>query len=524
MAVVAVVLLIACANIATLLLARASARRQEFLARLALGASRARLLRQVLTESILLSVLGGFAGAGFAWGSVKLLVLLLHVNPVVKVKPDPAVLAFTLALSVLTGILFGIFPALKFSRLELRPGNIPKPTVIGKWRFGAAHALIALQVALSLILLLGAGLLAHSLLALERQNIGFRRDNILVIRTDASLAGYQQSELFPLYRRIGDRLSQLPGVISASIGRFTPESGHSSSGNFSMEGYTALSGLKLSVYDVPVAPRFFETLGIPLLLGRTIGPRDTPASPAVAIVNQSFVHEYLPNQNPLGQHIMLGYPFSAPGAEIVGVVADSKYYDLRERAEPMVFFSLWQKPVAGFEIVLRTAAAPSAVAAEARQALKQLSSKLPVLGITTLNAQIEKSLDQQKMITTLCGIFGLLALILASIGIYGTLAYSVAGRIVEIGIRMAIGAQRRNVVWMVLRDSFLLIALGLVAGLPLALGATLWLKSFLFGVRAIDPLAIAAAILLIMALALVAGYLPARRAARIDPMHALRHE
>ncbi len=524
MAVVAIVLLIACANIATLLLARALARRQEFMARLALGASRARLLRQMLTESILLSVLGGFAGAGFAWWGVKLLVLILHVSPVVRVKPDLTVLSFTLALSVLTGILFGIFPALKLSRLEPRPGHVPRSTAISKWRFGADHALIALQVALSLILLLGAGLLAHSLLALERQNIGFRRDNVLVIRTDTSLAGYRQSELFPLYREIGDRLLQLPGVILASIARFTPESGYSSSGNFSMQGYTATPAAKTSVYDVPVGPHFFETLGIPLLLGRTIDPRDTPASPAVAVVNQSFVNLYLPHQNPLGQHIMLGYPFSAPGAEIVGVVADSKYYDLREQAEPMVFFSLWQKPVAGIEIVLRTAAAPSGVVAEARQALKQASSKLPILRITTLNAQIEGSLDQQKMITALCGIFGLLALVLALIGIYGTLAYSVAGRIAEIGIRMAIGAQRRNVVWMVLRDSFILIALGILAGLPLAIGATRWLKSFLFGVREIDPLAIAAAVLLILALALLAGYLPARRAARIDPMRALRHE
>ncbi|HEX4232091.1 MAG TPA: ABC transporter permease [Bryobacteraceae bacterium] len=294
MAVVAVVLLIACANIATLLLARASARRQEFLARLALGASRGRLLRQVVTESVLLSVLGGVAGAGFAWWSVKLLVLLFHVNSVVKVRPDSAVLGFTFALSILTGVLFGIFPAFKFSRLEPRPGNIPKPAAIGTLRFSAAHSLIALQVALSLILLLGAGLLAHSFFALERQNIGFRRDNVLVIRTDASLAGYRQSELVPLYREIADRLSGLPGVISASIGRFTPESGNSSSGNFSIEGHIESPGKMLGVYYLPVAPGFFETLGIPLLAGRTISARDLPGSPTVAIVNQTFVHNYLP--------------------------------------------------------------------------------------------------------------------------------------------------------------------------------------------------------------------------------------
>jgi macrolide transport system ATP-binding/permease protein len=523
-AMVAIVLLITCANIATILLARGLARRQEFLARLALGASRGRLLRQVLTESILLSVIGGIVGAGFAWWGVKALVLFLHVNPVVvKVRPDPTILAFTFALSVLTGILFGIFPALRFSRLKPRSADIPKSAAIGKWRFGAAQALIALQVALSLILLLGAGLLAHSLLALEGQNIGFRRDNVLVIRTDASLGGYKKSELSPLYRDLGDRLSEFPGVISASICRFTPQSGNSSSGNFSIEGYTEPPGKKLIVHDLPVAPRFFETLGIPLLLGRTIGPHDTPDSPAVAIVNQSFVNQYLPNQNALGQRISLGAPFKGPGAEIVGVVADSKYYDLREQAQPMVFFSLLQQPVPGIEIALRTSQ-PFGGAANARQALKQVSNTLPILSITTLDAQIERSLEQQKLITVLCGVFGLLALILASLGVYGTLAYAINERTVEIGIRMAIGAQRHSVVWIVLRDSFVVIALGLVVGLPLSFGATRWLKSFLFGVPEIDPPAIACAVLLIFALALPAGYFPARRAARIDPVRALRHE
>ncbi len=524
MAVVFVVLLIACANIATLLLARASARRSEFLARLALGASRARLLRQVLTESVLLSFLGGLVGVGFAWWSVKLLVLLLHINPVVKVRLDPVVLAFTVALSIFTGILFGIFPALKFSRLDPRPGNVAKPTALGKWRFGAAQALIALQVALSLILLLGAGLLAHSLLALEQQNVGFQRDHILVVATDARLAGYRTTELFPLYRDIGERLSQLPGVTSATVARFTPESGYSSSSNFSMADYTPPAGKELNVYDLPIGPHFFDTLRIPLLLGRVIDSRDTPTSLEVAVVNQTFVNQYLPNRNPIGQHMLGGSPFKAPGAEIVGVVADSKFYDLREKPQPMVYYPLSQKPIDGFEAILRTAAAAAGVAAEVRQALKQVSSKLPILDVVTLDHQIENSLDQQKMITTLSSIFGLLALLLASIGIYGTLAYSVSGRTTEIGIRMAIGAQRRSVVWMVLRDSLVLIALGLLVGLPLALAATSWLKSFLFGVRDADPLALAASIVLILALALLAGYLPARRAAKIDPMRALRHE
>ncbi|HXJ38380.1 MAG TPA: FtsX-like permease family protein, partial [Bryobacteraceae bacterium] len=226
---------------------------------------------------------------------------------------------------------------------------------------------------------------------------------------------------------------------------------------------------------------------------------------------------------PIGQLISLGSPFKQPGFEIVGVVADSKYYDLREDPKPMGFFPIWQRPVTGFELVLHTSAA-AGVPAEVRRTLQQVSSKLPILDETRLNLQVERSLREQKMITSLCSIFGALALILASIGIYGTLAYSVTGRVHEIGIRMAIGAQRSNVVWLVLRDSALLIAVGVFVGLPLALAATRWIKSFLFGVPTLDPLAIAAAILLILILASFAAYLPARRAARIDPMRALRHE
>ena len=260
------------------------------------------------------------------------------------------------------------------------------------------------------------------------------------------------------------------------------------------------------------------------MLGRTIDARDTPASTPVAVVNQTFVRQYLPDQNPIGRRISLGSPFKEPGFEIVGVVADSKYYDLRENPEPMGFFPIWQRPVTGFELVLHTSGAPAGVAAEVRRVLQQVNSKLPVSDVTSLNFQVERSLREQKMITSLCSVFGALALILASIGIYGTLAYSVAGRVTEIGIRMSIGAQRSSVIWLVLRDSTLLIAVGVFVGLPLALGETRWIKSFLFGVPALDPLAIAAAVLLILILASLAAYLPARRAARIDPMRALRHE
>ncbi len=302
---------------------------------------------------------------------------------------------------------------------------------------------------MSLILLLGAGLLVHSLLALEHQNVGFRRENILLLRSDASLAGYQPEELFPLYRELGDRFNRLPGVLSATVTRFSPESGSTSAYSGAIEGSIVAPGQALEIYDLSVGPRFFETMGMPVLLGRVIDARDSPSSTPVAVVNETFVDRYVPDRNPIGHRISLGSPFKAPGFEIVGVVADSKYYDLHDKAKPMAFFSIWQKPVTGFDVVLHTSGAPGRVASEARRALQQVSGKLPVLSVSTLDLQVEQSLKQQKMITSLSSIFGALALILACIGIYGTLAYSVAGRVREIGIRMAIGAQRSHVVWLV---------------------------------------------------------------------------
>ncbi len=526
MTVVVVVLLLACANVATLLLARAAKRRPEFLARLALGATRGRLIRQVLTESILLSFLGGVAGLLFAWWSVKGLTLVLKVPSVVKIRPEPIVLAFTFLTCLLTGILFGIFPALKLSRFNLRAEQTAHKIGIGTWRFrlGASQPLIALQIVLSCVLLFGASLLAHSLFALERQEVGFDRENILVLRTDADLAGYEKRELFALYRDIGERMSQIPGVMSAALCRYTPISGTNSSENFSILGYTPRAGLQMDIHSVQVGPQFLETLRIPLVLGRTFTVRDTPSSPPVVIVNQSFVNLYLPNQNPIGLHMEHGAPFRAPGREIVGVVADSRFYDLHEQAPPMAYYPLWQKPTPEADIVLRTAGASAGVADAARRVLRQINSRLPVLEVTTLDQQIEHSLGQQKLLTILCSAFGILALALMSIGIYGTMAYSVAGRTNEIGIRMAIGAQQRDVILLIFRESLVLIGVGLIGGLPLALAESRWLNSFLFGVHSLDPVSVGFTVLLILGLASLAGFLPARRASRIDPMRALRHE
>jgi predicted permease len=527
MAVVALVLLIACANVATLLLARGSARSRELFARLALGASRGRLVRQLLTESLACALLGGAAGVVLAWWGVKILASMVQVNSVVNVSPDLFVLGITLGISVLTGIGFGLIPALRSSRMAGMTSTFGRSSNFGMSKFNPAHALVVLQVALSSVVLVGAGLLTHSLLNLEKQDLGFKRDNLLLVRTDARLAGYQPAALLPLYQQLQDRLNALPGVLSAAIAQYSPISNTDNSSSCSIEGYAPPADKDMKVYTVEVGPHFFETLGTPLLLGRPIEPRDAQGSQMVAVVNETFVREFLPKQNPIGRRMSLDSSFKPPGAEIIGVAADSRYYGLSEKPVPMAYFSAWQSGAGEAyvgELLIRTSHDAAGAAAEVRQAIHQIDSRLPVFNVTTLREQVDSSLYQERMITNLCSFFGLLALLLASIGLYGTIAYSVVRRTNEIGIRMALGAQRSQVLWMVLREAVALVMLGLTFGLPLAMGATRWIKSFLFGTPPVDLAGIGAAIVLMAAVSALAGFLPARRAMKIDPMEALRYE
>jgi len=531
MAVVALVLLIACANVATLMLARASSRRQELFVRVAMGAGRGRMIRQLLTESILLAVCGAAAGVILAWWGVRLLNGMLPPVSVVKLNPDVPVLAFTLSISIVTGILFGLVPALRSSRIRVTGGAATwSPGFRSGATFKPAYTLVVVQVTLSSVLLLGAALLTHSLLDLERQGLGFNAENVLVVSTDFRLAGLQPGELLPLYRNIQDRLNSLPGVASAGIARFSPISGSISSGNFSLAGFQPPAGKEIIMYDLPVGPGFFQTMDIPVLLGRTFGPEDTPASPLVAVVNQTFAREYLTNQNPIGRHMNFGAPFKAPGYEIIGVVADSRYYAVREEPQPMAFFSIWQagldKHVDPYahQLIIRTTHEASGAIAEVRQVLSGIDNRLPIMGVQTLHEQINESLHQERMVTQLCSFFGLLALLLACVGLYGTMSYSVTCRTNEIGIRLALGAQRSHVVRMFLRDSTTLVGLGVACGLPLGMGASRWIRSFLYGLPNLDWMAAGGALALLVAIAALAAYLPARRASEVDPMVALRNE
>ncbi len=530
MAIVGLVLLIACANVGNLLLARASARQMEILIRLALGASRARLVRQLLTESVLLAILGGIAGILLAqWGVSVLVALVARTSPI-DVSPDWLVLGFTLIISLLAGLVFGIAPALRASRADISGGLKDKSARVGggRSRFGLAPMLVVSQVALSLVLLVGAGLFSRSLMALEREDLGFNRDNVLLLDLDSRAAGYKPAELETLYRQILDRVGGLPGVQSATLATFSPMSGTNRSSNISIQGYAPQPDEDMVVRDMLVGPRYAETLGLPVRLGREIGPQDTPASPQVAVVNEAFADHFFNGQNPVGQRFRFGDdPDKGNSIEIVGVIRDAKYGSAKEKPDRTAYRPILQVQdgsAYSSNLEIRTSGDPLQLASEVRSIIAQIDDKLPVEGITSLSDQIEQSFRQERLVAQLVSFFGLLALVLASIGLYGVMAQAVARRTNEIGIRMALGAQQGNILWMVLRETLLLVLAGIAIGVPVALLAARVIESQLFGMSPADPLTILLATTLLTVVAALAGYIPARRATKIDPMVALRYE
>ncbi|HUK51762.1 MAG TPA: ABC transporter permease [Candidatus Binatia bacterium] len=537
MALVGLVLLIACANIANLLLARGAVRQKEFAVRMAIGAGRTRLIRQLLTESLLIALLGAVAGVMLAqWADA----LLLHLasrgsfvgSPVIQLdlQPDPRVLAFTLALATLTAILFGLFPALRAARLNLAPvlkaaSSSPGGAEAHR-RLPAGKILVIAQVAVSLVLLVAAGLFLRSLGKLSEVNLGYDRENLLLFRVDAAPGGYKGDSVLRVHQEILDKIVAIPGVRVATLssnGLFQ----HSESVDpVTIEGYKPKAGEEVEPRMDHIGPGYFSSLGIPVLAGREIGRQDTAAAPRVAVVNQAFAQTYFHDSSPVGKIVRDTYPGNPGEAEIVGVVADVKSNSLRERVRPRVylpfFHPMWEHTSAGY--MVRTFADPASVTRAIRKTVEDTNPAFSRVTVTTMQSLVDQSLNTDAFIARLSSAFGALALLLACIGLYGLMAYNVARRTRDIGIRMALGAQPRGILRGVLRETLLLVGLGIAVGVPVALGGARLIQSLLFGVGLADPLAMLCAIVVLAGVAALAGYLPARRAARVDPLIALRYE
>jgi predicted permease len=529
MAIVGMVLLIACANVGSLLLSRAASRKAEISLRMALGATRGRIIRQLLTESMLLAVVGGICGVLLAqWGVIVLVGLVAKTSPL-DTWPDAGVLAFTAGVSVLAGLLFGLVPALQASRTNLSSAMKEKSrTRSGLLRFSLSSLMVVLQVGLSMVLLTGAGLFARSLVKLQNEDVGFDRNNIVVLGIDPRLAGYKPAQLATLYTQLLDRLGSIPQVKSVSMATYAPLSGTNRSSTIKVTGYTGQPDEDLVVEDVLVGPKYAELLGIPVLRGREIEIRDTAASQRIAVVNSAFAEHYFKDQNPIGRTFTFDDDTdNGTALEIVGVIGDIKSGEARGKSVPAVYRPILQiQDQAAYSVTLhvRTLSDPSSVTPQLRQMINQIDDKLPIFGVTTLSDQLRENLNQERLIAQLVSFFGALALILACIGLYGVMAHSVARRTNEIGIRMALGARGGNIAWMVLGETLYLVLAGLIIGVPAALIGARLISAQLFGMSPMDPITFISAAVVLALVALLAGYLPARRASRVNPLTALRYE
>ncbi|MHB8412404.1 MAG: ABC transporter permease [Candidatus Acidiferrales bacterium] len=578
---VGIVLLIACANVAGLLLSRATARQKEIAVRLALGAGRGRILRQLLTESLLLSIAGGAVGIIFAYWGVHAITAFMSGNSnhpfPFAISPDWRVLSFALAASIFTGILFGLAPAFRGMRVDLTPalkegtGTSAAASRAGRKWFSLGNGLVVAQVALAVVVVVGAGLLVRTLQNLKGVDPGFDTRNLLTFGLDPTLIGYKTPQIDVFYGDLQDRLAGIPGVESVSYSNNTLLSGDLWRTDFHLAG-TPKDQRSEADY-LPVGANFFSTMHMRLLAGRNFNSADfaqaevaqenqetqeaaqkakeagaaSPGAPATTagngaakpgaaaendapvpvIVNKTFVRKYFPKVNPLGQHFgqaeanaNTGEPKN-PGWTIVGVVSDAKYQDLRSKIDPTMYV-----PNSGgstsFE--LRTAANPAAITAAVRSVVNQMDSNLPVFDVHTETQLIDQLLFQERLVARLASFFGLLALVLACIGLYGLLSYEVSRRTREIGIRMALGAQQRDILRLVIGQGIVLAIVGAALGVGVALGVTRYLSSMLYDVHANDPVTIASVAILLLLVALAACYIPARRATRVDPMVALRYE
>jgi predicted permease len=532
MTMVALILAIACANMANLLLARAAGRRREIGLRLSLGAGRWRIVRQLLTESVLLACLGGLVGVALAkWGIGALTLLIANGrdNFTLYATLNWHVLAVTFGLSVLTGVLFGLAPAMQSASLDLV--SALKQTRAGERRFrirGRLHvslrqALAVGQIAVSLLLLVAAGLFVRTLTNLNSISIGFNRENLLLVQLNARQAGYQDEALMRFYREMQERLAALPGVRSASVSNYAMLSQSQNTSNFRIPGRPDPD---MGVTVLSVGPGYLGTMQIPVLVGRDLDERDFGRSAAGAVVNELFAKKWFAGESPIGRHFLLGGK-NPIDCEIVGVAKTTPFHSLKQDVPPVAYVIYNHNPrqVLGWmSFTLRTAGDPLAMAAAARQAVRETDARIPISGITTESRVIDQTIGQERTFAMLCTCFALLAVAIACVGLYGMMAYNVARRTNEIGIRMALGARRDRLVWMVLREVLGMAAAGLAIGLGAAMATTKFVESFLFRMKPNDPMALAGAAAILLAAALAAGYAPARRASKIDPWIALRDE
>jgi predicted permease len=530
LAIAGLVLLVACANLANLLLARASAREREIAVRQALGARRGRLIRQLLVESLLLAAVGAGLGAGLAQTLSRLLVSFLSSSNdtvFLDLALDWRALVFTAAMAVLTCVLFGLAPALRATRIE--PGAVMKAggrgLTAGRERFSLRRALVVAQVALSLVLVAGALLFSRSLNKLLTAPTGFRQEGVLIAQVGFRRLNIPTERRLTFKNELLDRIKAIPGVEAAADTTIIPLGGSASGNDVWLDG--ADSQQRSNTYRSRVGPDYFKTLGGRLLAGREFDERDTANTPNVAIVNEAFARMLLNGANPVGRGFWVEKtPFDPETRyEIVGWVEDTKYGELREEFVPIIYLPTAQDPRqgAGGQFLIRSSLPQAETVAAIRHVLAETNPAIGVIfqGFKTM---IEESVLRERLLARLSGFFGLLALLLACIGLYGILSYSVASRTSEIGIRMALGARRRDVLWLVLREALLMVIVGLAVGLPMIWAVTRLASTLLFGLTPTDPVSLLLAALLMTAVAMTAGYLPARRATRVDPMVALRYE
>ncbi|HEX4807401.1 MAG TPA: ABC transporter permease [Bryobacteraceae bacterium] len=526
MVLVGLVLLIACANIANLLLARTGARRREIAVRKALGAQRRRLVSQLLSESLCLSLVGGCLGLMAATGGARLLLSMVSSGPdpvPLQLGLNIPTLLFTFGVSVLTGLIFGIMPALRITRVDVGPSLKEGRGLTRSLSHGRlASGLVAGQVALAFFLMIGAALFVATLTKLEQTSTGFEKDRVLLLQLDSDSTNAKGPALMALYRRLEARIQGLPGVRAASFSMLTFNQGEWNSPVWP-RGLSHTEANAKSFSGNRVGAQYFDALGTPVVLGRAFGPQDTPQSQSVAVVNETFARDLYPNTAALGRHFALG---DHDDFEIVGVVKDAKYQSLRE--QPVGVFFVYngqeQSPDGFNDLVVRAQGRPNALIGEIRAAIHAENPNLAISDVMTLAEEVDRSLTEEKLLAKLAGFFGVLALLLSSLGLYGVIAYSVARRTSEIGIRMALGARPASILREVLSESLALVVLGLLAGLPVALACGRLVASQFYGVKTSDPLLIGGVAALLIITALAASFLPARRAALLDPLGALREE